>query len=127
MAEQTRPKLNLAPRSAAPAATSAPASGKPSPFGAARPREAVIATRTGVSEAEVLKQDAATYVPKLRLNKQDAERKEALEEELASAKKEAADSADADSKAAALKAVAAAEEELKVLMSSVEVRADANA
>ena len=64
-----RPKLNLAPRSAAGALPLRRPSGTPSPFGAARPREAIIAERTGVAEADVLKQDAATYIPKLRLRR----------------------------------------------------------
>ena len=113
--------MNLAPRSAAGAAAPAASSGKPSPFGAARPREAIIAERTGASEADVLKQDAATYIPKLRLNKQDAERREAIEEDVAEAKKELAGTSDADAKAVLQKVIADKESELKELMDSVEV------
>ena len=58
-----RPRLNLKPRSAdAPKAGGYGASsGKSNPFGAARPREAVIAERSGVSEEDVIKKQAEQF------------------------------------------------------------------
>ncbi len=121
----TRPKLNLAPRSAnAGSPAAAPSSGsKPSPFGAARPREAVIAERTGVKEEEVLKRDAASYTPKLRLSREQSDDQRALEGEVAHAKKELEEAADEAAKAAARTALAAKEAELKKLLDGFEARA----
>ena len=85
----TRPKLNLAPRSANPGA-SAPAggsSGKPNPFGGAVPREAVIAGRTGVNESDVLKKEAQAAAVRLRLSSEQQEQKKTKELEVADAKK----------------------------------------
>lgn len=78
--------------------------------------------RTGASEADVLKQDASTYVPKMRLSKADAEKREGLEEDIDIATKEALGTSDAAAKAAALKVVEEKKEELKQLMAGVEVR-----
>ena len=108
---------------------SAPSSGsKPSPFGAARPREAVIAERTGVKESDVIKQDAATYVPKLRLSREQSDDQAALEGEVAHAKKELEEAGDDAGKAGSAKAALSAKEgELKALLDSFEVREAAGA
>jgi hypothetical protein len=57
-----RPRLNLKPRdpsAAAKLAEERDASAKPSPFGAAKPREAILAARTGKKEEDILKEDAS--------------------------------------------------------------------
>lgn len=52
-----------------------------SPFGDAKPRETVIAKRTGKNEAEILQAEAETYEVKLRLtSEQFAEKKERLDQ-----------------------------------------------
>lgn len=123
-----RPKLNLAPRSAAASSGSAPtASGKPSPFGAARPREAVIAERTGVAETEVLKKDASQFASlRLRLTGEQSDQKRGKESELAEAKKALAEAKelgdDAITRIAASRC-AEVEAELSTLMANFEVRA----
>ncbi|CAM6020341.1 unnamed protein product [Sphagnum balticum] len=86
-----RPKLSLQPRgstanmsSASPAKTS-----RPNPFGAARPREQVIAEREGKKETEVLKEQAhKEWKPNLVLTEQQREEKKAAEAELSFAKSE---------------------------------------
>lgn len=86
-----RPKLSLQPRgstanmsSASPAKTS-----RPNPFGAARPREQVIAEREGKKETEVLKEQAVKeWKPNLVLTEQQREEKKAAEAELSFAKSE---------------------------------------
>jgi len=57
-----RPRLNLKPRddsAAAKLAAERDAAAKPSPFGAAKPREAILAARTGKKEEDILKEEAA--------------------------------------------------------------------
>eukprot|EP00897_Mesotaenium_endlicherianum_P000420 jgi/Mesen1/10379/ME000081S09772 len=86
-----RPKLSLQPRSAnadASAASSAKSS-KPSPFGAARPREQVMAEREGKKEDEVLKELASKeWKTKLMLSEAQREEQKAAEAELAFAQSE---------------------------------------
>uniref|UniRef100_A0A7I4D283 CCHC-type domain-containing protein n=2 Tax=Physcomitrium patens TaxID=3218 RepID=A0A7I4D283_PHYPA len=86
-----RPKLSLQPRgSASDTASPSPAkSSRPNPFGAARPREQVIAERTGKKEQEVLKEQAAKEWKKnIVLTEQQREDKKAAEAELAFARSE---------------------------------------
>ncbi|KAJ7552585.1 hypothetical protein O6H91_06G060900 [Diphasiastrum complanatum] len=94
----SRPKLSLQPRGAsadsappadAAAATATAKSTKPSPFGAARPREQVIAEREGKNETEVLKEQAQKeWKPNIVLTDAQHEEKKAAEAELAFAQSE---------------------------------------
>lgn len=57
-----RPRLNLKPRddsAAAKLAEERAAGAKASPFGAAKPREAILAARTGKKEEDILKEEAS--------------------------------------------------------------------
>jgi hypothetical protein len=119
-----RPKLNLAPRSAAGVAAAASAApSRPSPFGSAKPREQVIAQRTGKDESEVLKEDAASYSQKLRLTREQNDQKAGLEADIEAAKKAAASpESDEATKAGALRTVEAKEKEIKELLASIEAR-----
>lgn len=76
-----RKRLVFAPRSAegVAKATAASSSGKSNPFGAAKPREAVLATRSGKTEDEILKEELSKDKLKLRLTSQQAEEKEGIE------------------------------------------------
>jgi hypothetical protein len=49
------------------------------PFGAAKPREAVLAARTGKTEAEILQEAVKSERLRLRLNAAQLEQKQALE------------------------------------------------
>lgn len=49
------------------------------PFGAAKPREAILAIRTGKTEEEILKEAVKAERLKLRLNAEQLEEKKALE------------------------------------------------
>jgi hypothetical protein len=86
-----RPKLSLQPRgSAADMSSASPVkTSRPNPFGAARPREQVIAEREGKKETEVLKEQAhKEWKPNLVLTEQQREEKKAAEAELAFSKSE---------------------------------------
>lgn len=80
-APQGRPRLNLKPRDETVAKQleiQRTASGK-NPFGDAKPREKVLASRTGKSETEILKEEVKAEKPKLRLNAAQLEEKRAAE------------------------------------------------
>lgn len=80
-AEAQRPRLNLKPRdpnAAKQLELQRQASGK-NPFGDAKPREAVLASRTGKSENEILAEEVKSEKPKLRLNAQQLDEKRAAE------------------------------------------------
>ena len=82
-----RPRLKLAQRSAAPAATSvAPASSSASPFGAARPREETLRAK-GVDAAEVDKK-IDLKASSSRLTRQQQEEADAVAEDLAAVEAE---------------------------------------
>ncbi|PNW81586.1 hypothetical protein CHLRE_06g252850v5 [Chlamydomonas reinhardtii] len=77
-----RPRLNLKPRdeNAAHALDAARAAKSANnPFGAAKPREQVIAERLGKTEEEVLKEAVRKERPKLRLNAEQLEQRRAAE------------------------------------------------
>ena len=96
---------------------------QPNPFGAARPREAVIAERTGVKESDVVKTEAAAWKPSLRLSREQSDDKQALEDEIKFAQKELTEAGDDAGKAAAAKeALAAKEAELAKMMDGFEAR-----
>ena len=117
-----RPKLSLAPRGTTAPSAAPTASSKPNPFGAAKPREQVIAARTGVSEEAVIKSAVAADKPKLRLSREQQDDVEALEGELAHAKKEAEEASPGSAAAAAAAATAERKEaELKTLLDGFEV------
>lgn len=80
--ERQRPRLNLKPRNESAAkeeevkrATHARAN----PFGAAKPREAVLAVRSGKTEAEILEEEAKSQKINLRLNQEQRQEKETAE------------------------------------------------
>ena len=52
------------------------------PFGDAKPREAVLAQRTGKDEATVVKEDASTYAIHLKLNAAQFAEKKAKQHEI---------------------------------------------
>ncbi|CAM6007048.1 unnamed protein product [Sphagnum balticum] len=87
-----RPKLSLQPRGSTAdnmSSASAAKTSRPNPFGAARPREQVIAEREGKKETEVLKEQAhKEWKPNLVLTEQQREEKKAAEAELAFSKSE---------------------------------------
>jgi hypothetical protein len=96
---------------------------QPNPFGAARPREAVIAERTGVKEADVVKSEAANWKPKLRLSREQSDDQQALEDEIKFAKKEVDEAAeDAAKLEAATATLAAKEKELAAMLEGFEAR-----
>lgn len=80
-AEPQRPRLVLKPRdeqAAKAAELERKATGK-NPFGDAKPREAILASRTGKSEVEILKEEVKHEHPRLRLSPQQLEEKSAAE------------------------------------------------
>ncbi|XP_024529600.1 eukaryotic translation initiation factor 4B2-like [Selaginella moellendorffii] len=86
-----RPKLNLQPRSSVAdlAGMGAKYANKPSPFGAARPREQVLAERQGKKEEDVFKEQAQKeWKGSIILTEPQREEKRAAEAELASARRE---------------------------------------
>ena len=96
---------------------------QPNPFGAARPREAVIAERTGVKEADVVASEAKTWTPKLRLSREQQDDKQALEDEIKFAKKELDEAGeDAGKKESSAAMLAAKEAELATLVAGFEAR-----
>ncbi|KAF5843472.1 hypothetical protein DUNSADRAFT_15767 [Dunaliella salina] len=77
-----RPRLNLKPRdpeAAKKAEAEREAKLKASPFGSAKPREQTLASRTGKSEEEILRDAIKQERLRLRLNPQQMEEKAALE------------------------------------------------
>lgn len=81
--ERQRPRLKLQPRneSAAKEEEVKRTSGaKANPFGAAKPREAVLAVRSGKTEAEILEEEAKSQKINLRLNQEQRQEKEKAEE-----------------------------------------------
>lgn len=117
-----RPRLNLKPRSTEAGAVGGygASSGKSNPFGAAKPREAVLAARSGESEADIIKKQADEYKGKLNLSRKQREEKEAIEDKIESAK-EVLKAEGEGEKAEELKAeLEKAENELKELMDGFE-------
>ncbi|CAI5983678.1 unnamed protein product [Closterium sp. NIES-65] len=95
-----RPGVSVQPPSTAsssshalssPGATAAARPSKPNPFGAARPREQVIAERKGVTEADLLRELASKeWRPTVVLSEAQKEEQKAAEAELAFARDELA-------------------------------------
>eukprot|EP00884_Botryococcus_braunii_P000215 jgi/Botrbrau1/10194/Bobra.116_1s0010.1 len=88
-----RPRLVLKPRDpdAAARAEAARASGKSSSiFGSAKPREAVLASREGKKEEDILKEDVKKEKVHLRLDKEQEAEKETAEKEIQDTKEELA-------------------------------------
>ncbi|GAB4820772.1 hypothetical protein N2152v2_007818 [Parachlorella kessleri] len=81
--QPSRPKLNLKPRDPAAAAKleqeRQTQAAKKSPFGEAKPREAIIASRVGKTEEEILKEEVKKEKLHLRLNPAQLEEKRAHE------------------------------------------------
>lgn len=118
-----RPKLSLQPRgSASDIASSSPAkSSRPNPFGAARPREQVIAERTGKKEQEILKEQAAKEWKKnIVLTEQQREEKKAAEAELSFARSELVKEVDPTKSKALREEVNLMEKKLDELLASFE-------
>lgn len=118
-----RPKLSLQPRgSASDISSSSPAkSSRPNPFGAARPREQVIAERTGKKEQEVLQEQAAKEWKKnIVLTEQQREEKKAAEAELAFARSELEKEVDPTKSKLLREDVTVMEKKLDELMASFE-------
>ncbi|KAI8467598.1 MAG: hypothetical protein J3K34DRAFT_32241 [Monoraphidium minutum] len=81
-----RPRLALKPRdpeAAKKLEIERASSAKKNPFGEAKPREAVLSTRLGKSEEEILKEEIKSERPKLRLNPQQLDEKRAAEAAIA--------------------------------------------
>eukprot|EP00244_Chara_vulgaris_P000178 TRINITY_DN1027_c0_g1_i2.p1 TRINITY_DN1027_c0_g1~~TRINITY_DN1027_c0_g1_i2.p1 ORF type:complete len:353 (-),score=67.21 TRINITY_DN1027_c0_g1_i2:344-1402(-) len=117
-----RPKLNLHPRSQNADAAPPPSNpSKPNPFGAARPRERVIAEREGKSESELLKELAAKeWKPNIVLTDAQREDKKAVEGELNFAKRELETEVDPVKIKALREEVALKEKQLEDLLDSFE-------
>jgi hypothetical protein len=76
-----------------------------------------------VKEEDVVKNEAATWKPKLRLSREQSDDQQALEDEIKFAKKEVDEAGeDAAKQAAANAALAAKEAELKAMLDGFEVR-----
>jgi hypothetical protein len=76
-----------------------------------------------VKEEDVVKNEAATWKPKLRLSREQSDDQQALEDEIKFAKKEVDEAGeDAGKQAAANAALAAKEAELKAMLDGFEVR-----
>ncbi|MCO5597412.1 hypothetical protein L7F22_051489 [Adiantum nelumboides] len=118
-----RPKLSLQPRSSssgAPSPTSVKST-RPSPFGAARPKEQVIAEREGKKETEVLKEQAnREWKSQIALTEVQREEKKAAEAELSFAKSELKKEIDAEKVAQLAEEVANKEKTLDQLLASFE-------
>ncbi|GMH38275.1 hypothetical protein BSKO_06159 [Bryopsis sp. KO-2023] len=84
-----RKPLELAPRNEEKAKLKSPvrSSKKSNPFGDARPREEVLASRTGQSEMEILRHEAEQEHLRLRLTPQQENEKRQLEVEILEAEK----------------------------------------
>ena len=122
MAEEAtteRRRLNLKPRTEAgvKAAEQERADKKGGIFGAAKPREQVLAKREGVDETELLKTEAEKFRRSLRLNETQRNEKTAAEEAIKLAKSELEEKPDDE---ALKKTVEEKEAELEALMSSFE-------
>lgn len=119
----SRPKLSLQPRSSssgAPSPTSNKSS-RPNPFGAARPKEQVIAEREGKKETEVLKEQASReWKSQSPLTDAQREEKKAAEAELSFAKTELEKEMDAEKAALLAEEVANKERDLEQLLASFE-------
>ncbi|GBG66640.1 hypothetical protein CBR_g66777 [Chara braunii] len=117
-----RPKLNLHPRSQNADAVPPPSNpSKPNPFGAARPRERVIAEREGKSESELLKELAAKeWKPNIVLTDAQREERKAVEGELNFAKRELETEVDPVKIKALREEVALKEKQLEDLLASFE-------
>lgn len=119
----SRPKLSLQPRSSssgAPSPTSVKSS-RPNPFGAARPKEQVIAEREGKKETEVLKEQASKeWKSQTVLSETQREEKKAAEAELSFAQSELDKETDAEKIALLQEEVANKEKNLEQLLASFE-------
>eukprot|EP00898_Chlorokybus_atmophyticus_P006162 jgi/Chlat1/6547/Chrsp45S06019 len=120
-----RPKLNLAPRSAnAEAGARGGSSGKPNPFGAARPREAIMAERQGKSEREILQEQAVKeWQPRVTLTEAQYEEKKAAESEIAFARNEMENEPDAAKKAVLEQELTMREDKYRELLANFEAMA----
>ncbi|CAI7818952.1 unnamed protein product [Closterium sp. NIES-53] len=131
-----RPGVSVQPPSTAsssshalssPGATAAARPSKPNPFGAARPREQVIAERKGVTEADLLRELASKeWRPTVVLSEAQKEEQKAAEAELAFARDELARApAGEEARRAELEGeVKAREGTLQDLLASFEVRGE---
>ncbi|KAI5076142.1 hypothetical protein GOP47_0008207 [Adiantum capillus-veneris] len=119
----SRPKLSLQPRSSssgAPSPTSAKST-RPNPFGAARPKEQVIAEREGKKETQVLKEQAnREWRSQTVLTEAQREEKKAAEAELSFAKSELEKEMDAEKAEQLAEEIANKEENLEQLLASFE-------
>ncbi|KAJ7551974.1 hypothetical protein O6H91_06G037000 [Diphasiastrum complanatum] len=118
-----RPRLNLQPKgaSADAAPSAATRSSKPNPFGAARPREQVIAEREGKKETEVLQEQAKKeWTPTVVLTESQREEKKAAEAELSFAISELEKEVDSVKLADLREEVALKERKLEELLLSFE-------
>eukprot|EP00250_Pteridium_aquilinum_P012235 c2058_g1_i1 orf=100-1032(+) len=119
----SRPKLSLQPRSSssgAPSPTSVKST-RPNPFGAARPKEQVIAEREGKKETEVLKEQASReWKSQSVLTEAQREEKKAAEAELSFAQSELEKETDAEKAALLSEEVANKEKNLEQLLASFE-------
>ncbi|GJP60583.1 hypothetical protein CLOP_g17821 [Closterium sp. NIES-67] len=125
-----RPGVSVQPPSAvsssslsSPGTAGAPRPSKPNPFGAARPREQVIAERKGVTEADLLRELASKeWRPTVVLSEAQKEEQKAAEAELAFAREELARApAGEEARRAELEGeVKARESKLQELMASFE-------
>eukprot|EP00879_Flechtneria_rotunda_P004671 GHRR01004933.1.p1 GENE.GHRR01004933.1~~GHRR01004933.1.p1 ORF type:complete len:299 (+),score=89.26 GHRR01004933.1:92-988(+) len=120
--EPRRPRLNLKPRDETAAKQlelNRSASGK-NPFGDAKPREAVLASRTGKSETEILVEEVKAEKPKLRLNAQQLEDKRAAEAAVAEVQELLAAEPDEAAQAGIREELAARQAQLDELMAGFE-------
>mmetsp|Transcript_33606 Transcript_33606/g.46535 ORF Transcript_33606/g.46535 Transcript_33606/m.46535 type:complete len:523 (-) Transcript_33606:212-1780(-) len=118
-----RPRLNLKPRTL-PVGSEDPdakESGKNNVFGEARPREAVIAARSGVKEDELIKELAAKeWQGNIRLTKSQEEEKNVFEADISSAKEKLKSDIDPGATAALNAEIILKEKRLEDLMKSFE-------
>ncbi|KAK9810780.1 hypothetical protein WJX73_006653 [Symbiochloris irregularis] len=113
-----RPRLNLKPRdeTAAKAAAERSASSKASPFGAAKPREAVLATRLGTDERSVLAEELKKERLNLRLNKDQVEQREQAEAGIQELKTSIHQEDDAEKQAALKEELTSREQKLEEML-----------
>lgn len=114
-----RPRLNLKPRdasAAAKAATDKAQSSRANPFGAAKPRESVLATRLGKDELAVLQEDLKKERINLRLKPEQVEEREQAEAGVAEIKTEIEQESDPDKKASLTAELNSRQEKLEALL-----------
>jgi hypothetical protein len=121
-APRERPRLNLKPRDESAvkkAELDRAHSGKANPFGAAKPREAVLANRSGKTESEILQEEVAKEKLKLRLTPEQAQEKEGIETQLGELKEAISLEEDDEKKATLQEELTAGQGKLDALMDSV--------